>query len=176
MRVSFLFLCVWTGVVCCGCNSAGSTADLPPVMEFDAEKYMGQWYEIARFPHPFEKDLARVTAFYTLERDGTIRVENRGYLPGGRLRTVKAVAYQPEPGTGLLRISFFRPFYGEYRIILLERDYSAAIVTGSTRDFLWILSRSTELSAAKKTAYLNFITRCGFDAGKLLWLDWQKSP
>lgn len=174
MRMSLRFLSVLFCAVFCGCRGAGSTGDLEPVSGFDAGKYMGQWYEVARFPHSFERDLFNVTAFYKLDRDGRIFVENRGFKPNGKLKVAQGIAFQPQEGIGLLRVSFFRPFYGDYKIIFLEKDYSAAIVTSSTRDYLWILSRTPELTEAKKHAYVELIRRSGFSPDRLLWQHWQK--
>lgn len=152
-----------------GCSSAESTDHLAPVKPFDTVRYMGKWYEQARFPHRFEKDLRNVTAHYTLQKNGTVTIENQGVLPDGTIKTVRGVAFQPTAGTGLLRVSFFRPFYGDYKIIFLEKDYSAAIVTSGTTDYLWILTRTETLSEQKKQQYLDFIRQCGFPLEKLEW-------
>lgn len=165
IRSIFFLLCI----LLAGCNGARSTDHLVPVKAFDAVRYMGHWYEQARLPHSFEKDLHNVSAYYALKKDGSISVKNRGILPDGTVKTAYATAYQPTRGTGLLRVSFFRPFYGDYKIIFLENDYSAAIVTSSTMDYLWILSRSKELSARKKKQYTDFIRQCGFPLEKLIW-------
>ncbi len=174
MRVNLSLFCAAVCALFAGCRSAGTTDDFEPVSGFDVEKYMGQWYEIARLPHRFEKDLNDVSAFYKLERDGMVHVENRGYKPDGRVKIARGYAYQPEAGIGLLKVSFFRPFYGEYKIIYLEKDYSAAVVTSSTKDYLWLLSRTPEIPEQKKAQYQDFIRRCGFPMEKLQWMDWQK--
>lgn len=174
MRMRLCFLSALFCALFCGCRSAESTEMLEPVSGFEAEKYMGHWYEVARYPHSFERDLHNVTAFYKLDQDGRILVENRGFTPNGKLKVAKGFAFQPEQGIGILRISFFRPFYGEYKIIFLERDYSAAIVTSSSKDYLWILSRNPETSDAKKQAYTDFIRRFGFSVEKLQWQHWRK--
>lgn len=174
MRMSFISGCVLIAVLLCGCRGAGSTAQLEPVSGFEVEKYMGHWYEVARFPHSFERDLHNVTAFYKLDRDGWVHVENRGFMPNGKLKVAQGFAFQPEQGIGLLRVSFFRPFYGEYKIIYLEKDYSVAIVTSSTKEFLWILSRYPEFSEEKKQHYQTLIRHFGFPVEKLQWLHWQR--
>ena len=157
MRKRFTVVCAAICALFAGCHGTGSTGEFEPVSGFEVEKYMGQWYEIARIPHWFEKELNNVTAFYKLERDGLVLVENRGFKPNGRVKVAKGYAYQPENGIGILKVSFFRPFYGEYKIIYLEEDYSAAIVTSSTKDYLWILSRTPELAEAQKQRYLEFL-------------------
>lgn len=176
MRICFTVVCAAICALFAGCRSAGSTENLEPVSGFETEKYMGLWYEVARFPHWFERDLHNVTAVYKLEENGTVSVENSGFKPVGKRSVTKGVAFQPEKGIGLLKVSFFRPFYGEYRIIFLEKDYSAAIVTSSSKDYLWILSRTPELPEAKKVQYLDYIRRWGFPLEKLQWMNWQKQP
>ena len=176
MRISLTVVCAAVCALFAGCRSAGSTDDLEPVIGFETEKYMGQWYEIARFPHWFERDLYNVTAVYKLEENGTVSVENSGFKPVGKRTVTKGVAYQPEKGIGLFKVSFFRPFYSDYKILYLEKDYSAAIVTSSSKDYLWILSRTPELPEANKVQYLDYIRRWGFPLEKLQWMNWQKQP
>ena len=109
---------------------------------------MGTWYEIARLPHYFERGLDQVRAEYTLQPDGSIRVVNRGVRNGKEQRIAgKAKLKHPEarPLPGELRVSFFGPFYSAYRIIELAPDYSYAVVTGSGKDYLWVLSRTPKL-------------------------------
>lgn len=176
MRKRFTAVCAAICALFAGCRGTGSTGEFEPVSGFEVEKYMGQWYEIARIPHWFEKELNNVTAFYKLERDGLVLVENRGFKPNGSVKVAKGYAYQPENGIGILKVSFFRPFYGEYKIIYLEEDYSAAIVTSSTKDYLWILSRTPEMSEVQKQRYLEFLRLRGFPLEKLQWMHWQKQP
>ncbi len=116
-----------------------------PVTGFELERYLGKWYEIARLDHPFERGLQRVTAEYSLLDDNGIKVVNRGYDPGtGKWREAVGKAYFIDgPDTGSLRVSFFGPFYGGYHIIALDKEsYRYAMVSGPSRDYLWILSRT----------------------------------
>ena len=136
------FITLVAGIIFSGC--ANSTADLVSVSNFQPEKYMGLWYEIVRLPHYFERDLDHVRAEYVLKPDGMIQVVNSGRKNGKIRRIVgKAKLKNPDarPLKGELRVSFFGPFYSDYRIIELDPDYSYAVVTGSNRDYLWILSR-----------------------------------
>lgn len=151
MRYRLLMTLVALTVVGCGCSCqllrrgpSKATSDIPAVTGFDLQRYLGRWYEIARLPHRFERGLHFVNAEYTLRPDGRVTVLNSG-IEGIRLKQITGVAKQPEVGTGALRVSFFRPFYGDYRIIELAPDYSWAIVTGSSRDYLWILARTPTL-------------------------------
>lgn len=135
----------------CVLDSAASTKEIPAVQGLDPQKYMGTWFEIARLPHSFEKDMTGVMAKYELRNDGRITVINRGWKNGKRreIRGIARFSLDFPEGTGELEVSFFRPFYGKYRIIFLEPDYSAAIVTSGTKDYFWILARTPVISESK---------------------------
>jgi apolipoprotein D and lipocalin family protein len=137
-------------LVCGGC-STGVPQGVVPVSGFEVARYLGTWYEIARLDHSFERGLSHVTAEYSQEDGGRIRVLNRGYdAAHGRWKQVTGRAYfigaQDE---GRLKVSFFRPFYGAYNIIDLDQDaYEHAMVCGPDRSYLWILARTPHLDAA----------------------------
>ncbi|MBE6404643.1 MAG: lipocalin [Lentisphaerae bacterium] len=148
------------------------TDEIPAVSNFELPRYMGTWYEIARYPHSFEKGLHYVTADYSVRSDGKIRVLNRGVNEKGKVRVAEGVAVpNGKPGTGELKVSFFRPFYGAYRVIYLSPDYDLAIVTSSTKDYLWILSRRKQLTEKEKTLCLEKLAEWGFDPAKLIMVD-----
>ena len=151
-----------------GC--APSSAHIPAVRDFDSAKYMGKWHEIARLPNRFERGLDRVTAEYTPAPDGSITVVNRG-MRGGEVRSVTGKAKLKTPGAkppaGELRVSFFGPFYSDYRIIELAPDRRYSVVTGGTMDYLWILARTPRLDAAELQGILRRLETLGFDVAKL---------
>ncbi len=150
-----------------GCVSPDSTRDIPSVTDFEAERYLGTWYEVARMPHRFEEGMSEVYAIYSPLPDDEIQVINSGVRDGKR-RSIKGVArFRAAHDIGELEVSFFRPFYGGYRIILLEPDYSSAVVTSDTKNYLWILSRTTTLPEARITAYLTQLQSWGFDVDRL---------
>ena len=141
---------------------------LPPVTDFDVKKYMGKWYEIARTPNPFEKDLSSVTAIYTLEKDGSVKVINSGILPDGKRKTIAGKALMDgKAGEGLLKVSFFRPFYGEYKIVKLSPQYEYSIVV-SGKKYLWILSRTPRLTPENEKAVFSFLEKHSFDLKSLI--------
>ena len=146
-----------------GC--AASTSDIPAVKGFELDRYLGRWYEIARLPHRFERGMDYVRAEYTRAPDGSVRVVNCG-LRGGEVRKIvgRAKLKDPEGASpdGELRVSFFRPFYGDYRIIELDPEYRYAVVTGSTRDHLWILSRTPKLPETQLAEILDRLGKLGF--------------
>jgi len=142
-----------------------------PVSNFDKQKYLGTWYEIARLDFKFEKGLDHVTANYSLRSDGLIKVVNTGYDTARRKwRTSvgKAKSAGPE-GEGRLKVSFFGPFYAGYNIIALDSDYRNALVAGNNTSYLWILSREKEMPAAIKDRYLMLAKRSGYDTAKFVW-------
>ena len=158
------FLAAWFS----GC--AASTSDIPAVRNFELDRYLGRWYEIARLPHRFERGMDLVTAEYSLLADGTVKVVNSGVRDGetrrvtGRAKLKDPQAAKPD---GELRVSFFRPFYGAYRIIELDPEYRHAVVTSSTRDYLWILSREPVMEKARLDALLDRLGELGFAVDKL---------
>jgi apolipoprotein D and lipocalin family protein len=153
-----------------GCRS---TSSLDVVSGFDAGRYLGVWYEAARYDHRFEKGLVSVTATYTMNEDGTIQVVNRGYDPEkGSWKESKGVAKMKGDGDrGWLKVSFFRPFYASYKIIYLDEDYTRAIVTGPTFGYLWILVRDPDIPASDLQELVAEAGRLGFDTDKLIYVD-----
>lgn len=129
----------------------GACASVPPgltpVTNFEAERYLGRWYEIARYDHRFERGLSEVTAEYAARDDGRISVVNRGYnAERDRWREARGRArFASERDIGHLGVSFFGPFYSSYVIFELDPDYRYALVAGSRRCCLWILAREPQL-------------------------------
>ena len=163
----------WAGIglvmaaIAGGCASGPTTDGIPAVTGFDAARYMGTWCEVARLPQSFERGVTNTTAVYTLRADGRVDVVNGG-LKDGKQKSAHAIAkFKGAPTTGEFRVSFFRPFYGDYRIIRLEPDYSASIVTSSTFDYLWILSRTRVLAPERLESYKQFLRAQGFAVDKL---------
>lgn len=141
-----------------------------PVQPFDAERYLGEWHEIARFDHRFERGLTHVTARYTRRSDGTIAVLNRGFLAAkGRRKEAKAVAYLAEDKRkGQFRVSFFRPFYAPYAVVAIDPDYRWAIVS-SGADYLWFLVRNP--ADAETRLYPQLVEKAramGFETERLI--------
>ncbi len=143
------------------CNSdAESTRDIPTVKELDLPRYMGKWYEIARLPHAFERNVTDATAEYTLLADGTVKVVNSGLRRHQPISVTGVARTTQVPGE--LEVSFFRPFYGPYKIIYLNKDYTLAIVTSSTRDYVWIMARKPVIDSAELAAALDLLHRLNY--------------
>ena len=151
-----------------GCLSV-SKVDNTPVVALDLNRYLGEWYEIARFDHSFERGVEQAKANYTQNADGTIKVVNSGIKNGKPKTAVGKVKTTDTPG--LLRVSFFGPFYADYRVMLIDKDYSHALVGSGSSDYLWILSRTPRLPEAAKFELLAEAQRRGYDTGKLIWVE-----
>jgi len=152
-----------------GCT--GVPKGIEPVSDFDGDRYMGKWYEIARLDHSFERNLSNVSAIYTAQEDGTISVVNRGFNEkAGEWKQIEGKARFIQDGTiGSLKVSFFGPFYGGYHVIELDREnYSYAMVSGPSRSYLWILSRTRELDEAIYSGLVSRAAELGFEATELI--------
>ncbi len=140
---------------------------------FDKNKYLGKWYEIARFDFRFERNLNNTTAEYSLNSDGTIRVVNRGYnyLTKQWKEAVGKAKFTGNPSEAKLKVSFFGPFYGAYNVIALDDNYQYSLVCGKNLDYLWILSREKTIPDEVKSKFLNTAREIGFDISKLIWVE-----
>ncbi len=148
--------------------STSAKVDNSTVTELNLQRYLGSWYEIARFDHSFERNMTQCTATYSLNADGTLRVMNRGIKNGEQKESIgKAKTTET---TGLLRVSFWGPFYSDYRVMMLDKDYQYALIGSGSSKYLWILSRTPQLDATIKKNILNEATRRGYDISKLIWV------
>lgn len=154
------------------CRSPTPPKGVTPISSFDASRYLGKWYEIARLDNRFERGLERVTATYGQRRDGGISVLNRGYdAQKGEWKESEGKAYfTGEQSVASLKVSFFGPFYGGYNVIALDDDYQYALVSGPNRDYLWILSRTPTLPPQVQQNYLTIARGLGFAVDDLLWV------
>lgn len=139
--------------------------------QLDIPRFMGKWYEIARYEHTFEKGMTYVTAEYSLLPDGKIRVINRG-MKNGKPKEIIGKARQPDPieYPGRLEVSFFLWFYADYYILELDKDYQHAIIGSNTDKYLWILSRSPEIPKDTLDKLLTNIRQRGYDLSKLIFV------
>ena len=157
--------------IAAGCVSVPKV-DNAPIAALNLNRYLGEWYEIARFDHSFERGVEQAKANYTQNADGTIKVVNSG-IKNGKPKT--AVGKGKTTDTpGLLRVSFFGPFYADYRVMLIDKDYSHALVGSGSADYLWILSRTPEVPETAKSELLAEAQRRGYDTDKLIWVRQDK--
>lgn len=143
---------------------------LATVSSVDLKRYMGKWYEIARYPNRFQrKCTGDVTANYALRADGKVEVLNSCQENEGRINSAKGTAKVADAQTNAkLKVTFFWPFYGNYWIIDLAPDYSYAVVGEPKRDHLWILSRTPHMDDNLYQQILAKIQVAGYDPAKLV--------
>ena len=155
-------------ILLAGCGNA-QKVDNTPVAALDLQRYLGDWYEIARFDHSFERGLEFCKANYAPKENGKIAVTNTGIKEGnpktsnGKAKTTDTPA--------LLRVSFFGPFYSDYRVMLLDENYQWALVGSGSAKYLWILSRTPELPKETLDTILSEARRRGYDTSKLIWVQ-----
>jgi len=164
-----LTLFLVTAIFFTGCT--GVPKGLKPVTDFEPDRYLGKWYEIARLDHSFERNLSNVSATYKKKVNGDIRVQNRGFnIKTGEWKEIEGNARFIENNTvGSLKVSFFGPFYGGYHVIALDRqNYSYAMVSGPSRSYLWILSRTETMDSAHYAALVSKAKEWGFNTTSLI--------
>ena len=154
-----------------GCT--GLPKGIEPVTGFDKDRYLGTWYEIARLDHSFERGLSQVTAEYSLNDDGSIKVINRGYNEEkGEWEEAKGRAvFVGDSDVGYMKVSFFGPFYASYVVFELDDDYSTVYITGYNRNYLWLMSRTPEVSDEVLEAFRERAEAEGFELGELIVVE-----
>ena len=150
-----------------GCSKP--TVDNSVVNNFDLNRFLGSWYEIARFDHKFERGMEQTKATYILREDGKVDVLNTG-MKDGKHSKAKGVAKLTDT-PALLRVSFWGPFYSDYRVMLLDSDYRYALVGSGSDDYLWILSRTPQITPEIQTFILAEAQKRGYDTDKLIWVN-----
>jgi len=158
-----------------GCT--GVPDGIVPVSNLDVERYEGTWYEIARLDHSFEEGLSNVTADYSLQDDGSIRVINRGYSQeSGKWEEAEGRAvFVDDEAHGHLKVSFFGPFYASYVVFRLDEDYRFAYITGYDRDYLWFLSKTPTVDEEALGEFRKLATEKGFDLEELIVVDQSRN-
>lgn len=147
--------------------------DIEPVKNFQLDRYLGKWYEIARLDHSFERGMSKVTAEYSVREDGGVKVINRGYSEEKQQwNEAEGKAYFVESDDlGYLKVSFFGPFYGAYVILELDhQNYQYSLVSGPDRDYLWLLSRTDNINETIKTLLLEKASSLGYNTKDLIWV------
>lgn len=153
--------------------SEGIPAKATAIQNFDSEKYLGKWYEIARFDFKFEKNLNKVTATYSKNPDGTIKVDNKGYnyVTKEWKQSIGEAKFVNTENEARLKVSFFNPFWSGYNVIDLDENYQYALVAGKNLDYLWILSREKTIPEDIKNRFLEKAKSVGYDTSELIWIE-----
>lgn len=172
---AFVALAVLTGCETPPVNRSPATP-LVSVASVDLDRYTGRWYEIARFPNSFEEDCVGVTATYSKNPDGTIKVLNRCLLKTltGKESIAEGSARVVDTASNAkLAVTFFWPFEGDYWVIALEPEYKWAIVGEPSGRYLWILSRTPQVPDDVRADLLSRLERLGYNTRALYWTPQQ---
>ena len=154
-------------------SCTGKPEGMVAVKNFELDRYIGKWYEIARLDHSFERGLNNITAEYSLRDDGGVKVINSGYSKdNNEWKQAEGKAYfVDDTDSGHLKVSFFGPFYGSYIIFELDKkDYQHAFISGPSTEYLWLLSRSPQVSDEIINQFKKRSAEFGFDTSKLIFV------
>lgn len=151
-------------------------APLTTIERLDIARYMGTWFEIAKYPNRFQKKcMADTRADYHLQADGTVQVVNRCRQETGKLDEAIGAARQTgAPGSPRLQVRFAPPWlswlpfvWGNYWVIDLDEGYQLVAVSEPKREFLWVLSRTPTVKPEAYAALLARLQAQGFDTARL---------
>lgn len=148
--------------------------DKTVVKELDIERYLGTWYELARYDHSFERGLVGVTATYSKREDGKIKVVNAGYketLDGQRSEAIGKAKIPNPKVPSKLKVSFFWIFYADYFVLELDNNYQWAVVGSSSDNYLWILSRTPQMDNELYNEVIQKIKNRGFNVDRLIQVE-----
>jgi apolipoprotein D and lipocalin family protein len=167
--IAYLFFSVV--FILSGC--VGIPEGVKPVENFQLERYLGTWHEIARLDHSFERGLSKVTADYSLREDGGINVVNRGFSADNNAwQEAQGKAYfVNDADEGHLKVSFFGPFYGSYIVFELDTiGYQYAFISGPDKDYLWLLARTPTVKPEVINQFISMSKSIGFDTSALIFV------
>lgn len=171
MRIRTLAIGLAALAAAAACSRAVMTrvpAGIEPVTGFEARRYMGRWHEIARLDHRFERGMTDVTADYTLNPDGSVRVLNRG-RKDGEWRSIEGTArFLGAPDVASLGVTFFPGFPGGYHVFGLDEAYRWAMISGPNRGYLWILAREPRMDQATYNRLVGLARDKGFEVEGLI--------
>lgn len=167
---SVLALC---GLMMASCDISVETKS---VDRFDINRYLGTWYEVARYDHSFERGMDNTMAEYILQDDGTVAVINTGWK-NGKYEVAEGKAKYPDPkgNPGALKVSFFLFFYSPYNVMMVDEDYQLALVGSNSDNYLWILSRTPLPDPVLLTMMLEEAQMRGYDTDRLIWVDQSRN-
>lgn len=150
-------------------HPVGNRAVPQPAKSVELERYLGRWYEIARYEQGFQRGCQGVSANYSLRPNGDIDVLNSCRRPDGRVSEARGRAKIVDTVTNAkLKVSFFGPFYGDYWVLDHADDYSWSIVGEGSGRFLWILSREANPGEAKVAELIGRVRAMGYDTSMLI--------
>lgn len=157
-------------------SSCSKDFDNSTVTQFDLSRYLGVWYEVARYNHSFEKGMDNTMAEYILQDDGKVFVLNTGWKNGKfEVAEGKAKYKDPEGNPGALKVSFFLFFYSEYNVMMVDENYQISLVGSKSDNYLWILSRTPVPDPDLLQMVLAEAEARGYDTSKLIWVDQSRN-
>jgi apolipoprotein D and lipocalin family protein len=178
--MNFLSVVATAAAVVSTTPSAAHAADvLPPlatIASLDVNRYMGTWYELARYPNRFQRDCSGpAVAAYSLQPNGQVRVVNRCPQADGKTDEAIGEARRVgEPGSARLEVRFAPAWlswlpmvWGNYWVIDLDPAYQLSVVSEPTREYLWVLSRTPTIEPAAWEALMVRLREKGFDLSRL---------
>ncbi|PCK31166.1 lipocalin family protein [Pseudoalteromonas piscicida] len=170
MKLRHFLVGVFASIAVMACT--GLPNGIKPVSNFNVERYTGTWYEIARLDHAFERGMQNVTATYSENSDGSIKVVNRGYVTDDSQwkEAIGKAKFVANDEIAHLKVSFFGPFYGSYVVFELDEDYQYAFVTSYNRDYLWLLSRTPQVSKGIIKRFVTTAEEYGFNTDELIFM------
>lgn len=168
MRIALVIVCT-----CLLSGCLGYADNAKPVKNFELNRYLGKWYEVARLDHSFEEGLEKVTATYTMRSDGGIKVLNEGFstVDNEWSQADGKAFFVEESNIGYLKVSFFGPFYGSYVIFELDKNYQYAFVTGPDNEYLWLLSRTPTVSDEVLALFKKRATDIGVNLDEIIYVE-----
>ena len=176
MKLKALWLILLVALVGCARSDVflKQSSSIMPVQKFDANRYLGKWYELGRIENNFERGIIKTKAQYSLNSDGSIKVVNSGYDPEKRkFRDATGKAkFVGRSDVGALKVSFFGPFYGGYNVVALDKDYQWAVVVGpNPNKYFWVLSRQPKLTKRIKDKAIAVADNLNVGPGKIIWVQ-----
>lgn len=173
MKKFLLIIIPFIAVAC-----TGKPEGMVAVTDFELDRYLGKWYEIARLDHSFERGLNNISAQYSLQDDGGVKVVNSGFSKEeNEWEQAEGKAYFVDStDSGHLKVSFFGPFYGSYIIFELDKkNYQYAFVSGPNTSYLWLLSRTPTVDQEIIDRFKKRSQELGFDTSKLIYVEHDTS-
>ena len=173
--IKFAVLSVAIGIGLVGLSAQANDAAVTSVAQVNLPQYAGKWYEIARFPMFFQRNCARdVTATYSLNADGTVKVDNRCVKSNGEQMGSIGQAHAVDASNSKLKVTFLPSWLrwlpvgeGDYWILKLDPSYQTVLVGSPNRKYLWILSRQPQLDEQTYLSYVEAARKQGFDITQL---------
>lgn len=160
------------GLVILNSCATGIPKGAAAVQDFKVDQYLGTWYEIARFDYKFEKNMDNVTATYSRNPDGTIKVDNKGYnyVKKEWKESVGEARFVNSENEARLKVSFFKPIWSGYNVVDIDDNYQYALVMGNNLKYLWILSRTKQIPERIKQRFLAKGKSVGYNTDELIWV------